>query len=102
MPSAAGRSGARRRIPSSRSAAAASLLVHHERVPVPFELWLAATVVLVSGFVLRWTQYQIAGASPLEALGATVAYRALSHTIAVAALTALLGREVPWRRTSKF
>jgi Glycosyltransferase like family 2 len=83
-------------------AAAASLLAHHERVPIPFELWFAATVVLTTGLILRWAQYQLAGASAAEAVGAAIAYRALAHTIVVAALTALIGREVPWRRTSKF
>jgi hypothetical protein len=82
--------------------ATASLLAHHERVPIPFELWFAATVVLAGGLILRWAQYELAGASAVETVGATIAYRALAHTIVVAALTALIGREVPWRRTSKF
>jgi hypothetical protein len=83
-------------------AAAGSLLIHHERVPIPFELWWAGTLILVASTALRYAQYRVAGASAREALGATVAYRALAYTITVAAVTALIGREVPWRRTNKF
>jgi cellulose synthase/poly-beta-1,6-N-acetylglucosamine synthase-like glycosyltransferase len=84
-------------------AAAASLLIHHEDIPVPFALWLAATVVLTTSFAIRYLQYcAITGAPLREAIGATIAYQALTHTITIAALSALAGRAVPWRRTNKF
>jgi hypothetical protein len=83
--------------------AAASLLLHREVIPVPFALWLATTVVLTTSLAIRWLQYcEITGASARDAFGAVIAYQALAHTIGIAALTALSGREVPWRRTNKF
>jgi cellulose synthase/poly-beta-1,6-N-acetylglucosamine synthase-like glycosyltransferase len=84
-------------------AAAASLLIHHETIPVPFELWLAATVLIVTSLAIRWLQYcHLTGAPLRHAVGAILAYQALTHTITVAALTALAGRNVPWQRTNKF
>jgi hypothetical protein len=83
--------------------AAASLLVHHERVAIPFDLWVAATALLLSGVVIRWLQYcRVTGASVREALGAVVAYQALSHAIAIASLRAVFGLSASWHRTEKF
>jgi hypothetical protein len=84
-------------------AAGASLVLHHEHVSVPFELWLAATALLVSGLVIRWLQYcRVTGATLPGAIGAIVAYQALGYTIAMASLRAVLGRPAAWHRTDKF
>jgi len=84
-------------------AAAASMITHHEHVAVPFDLWVAATALLVSGVLIRWLQYcRVTGASLKGALGAIVAYQALGHTIAIASLAAVLDRPARWHRTDKF
>jgi hypothetical protein len=80
-----------------------SMVVHHEVVPVPLELWLAASVLLPSGYVLQWLTYRTAvGCSIRDMLGAMLASTALHHTIATASVRALLTRRIPWYRTSKF
>jgi hypothetical protein len=80
-----------------------SMLLQHEVVPVPLELWLAASVLLPSGYVLQWLTYRTAvGCSVRDMLGAMLASAALHHTIATASLRALLTRRIPWYRTSKF
>jgi cellulose synthase/poly-beta-1,6-N-acetylglucosamine synthase-like glycosyltransferase len=81
----------------------ASMVAHGEVVPLPFPLWLAATVLLGSTYLLRWLVYRvILGAGVRETLGAWVASAALAHVIVVANLWALAGRHVPWKRTDKF
>jgi len=81
----------------------ASMVAQGEVVPLPFPLWLAATVLLASTYLLRWIAYRVVlGASARETLGAWVASTALAHVIVVANLWALVGRHVPWRRTDKF
>ncbi len=79
------------------------MVAHGEVVPLPFPLWLAATVLLASTHLLRWLVYRVViGAGAREMLGAWVAGAALAHVISVANLWALAGRHVPWRRTDKF
>lgn len=83
--------------------AMASMVWHREIVHMPVALWIASTIILVSSIWMRWLVYHHAlGATLREALGGTAAYFALSHVIAVASLTALAGRPVPWQRTDKF
>jgi len=83
--------------------AALSLVVHHEHVPVPLPLWIASTVMLVSGLLIRWQQYcKVTGASLGEACGAIVAYQALTHAITIAALRSAVGLPAEWHRTNKF
>ncbi|MDP9419564.1 MAG: glycosyltransferase, partial [Actinomycetota bacterium] len=82
---------------------AASMVAHGEVVAVARPLWFAATAVLVGGMTLRWLSYRVLlGARLRHTLGAIVASAALAHTVGVAALFGVLGREVPWRRTDKF
>ncbi len=82
---------------------AASMLVHRERLAVPFALWLAVTVLLAAGVAIRWTIYRrLLGAGLKDWLLAAVATAALAHVVMIANLTALLGRPVPWQRTNKF
>src|SRR5487761_1130211 len=85
------------------AAAAASMLAHGERVPMPGELWVAATCLLVSSLVLRWLIYRRAvGATMRQALGGIFAFAALTHVITAASLRALAGRSAGWQRTDKF
>lgn len=80
-----------------------SMLVHREIIPVPFELWLAATVLLVSGALLNWLLYKVVlNASIKDTIGALFASKALSHTISIASLRTIFYSEQPWHRTSKF
>jgi len=82
--------------------AGGSMLLQHERVGMPFALWLAATAMLVGTLSVRWLIYRhLLGATLRQALGGALAYLALTHVITVASLTALAGRDVPWRRTDK-
>lgn len=81
---------------------AGSMLIHGERLPVPFPLWITVTVLLVAGLAIRWTTYrELLGARVQDCLLAALAMAALAHVVMVASLTALLRRPVPWQRTSK-
>jgi Glycosyltransferase like family 2 len=80
-----------------------SMALHQERVRLPFELWLAATVLLGSGLMLRWLAYtSLLGARFRDMLGAMVASASLTHVILSANVLAVLGRKASWRRTPKF
>jgi hypothetical protein len=84
-------------------ALATSMLIQREVVRVPLALWLAATVLLTTGFALRWVTYRaVIGSTSGEALGALLASKALSHTITMASLRGLFTASMPWRRTNKF
>lgn len=81
----------------------ASMIYHREVVEVPFVLWLAATVLLVSGVVLNWLLYKtVLNCSFKDTLGALLANKALSHTTAMASLKATFSDRLPWQRTNKF
>ncbi len=83
--------------------AALSLVIHHERVPMPFPLWAGSTAVLVSSTVLRWLVYRRSvGATVSQVIGGTFAFASLNYVIIVASLKALLGRAAKWERTNKF
>ncbi|MEX0621677.1 MAG: glycosyltransferase [Candidatus Woykebacteria bacterium] len=81
----------------------ASMVFHREVVQVPFELWLAATVLLISGVFLNWLLYKVVlGASLKDTIGALIASKALSHTISLASFRAIFKEKMPWNRTDKF
>jgi glycosyl transferase family 2 len=85
------------------AAAAASMVAHHERVPMPAELWAAATCLLAGNLLLRWLTYRrVVRATPRQALGGIVAFAALTHVITTASLRALFRRPARWQRTDKF
>jgi hypothetical protein len=80
----------------------ASMVVNQEIVRMPFSLWLAATVLLVTSFGMRWLVYTRAvGQTLSEAVGGMVAFWALYHVIALASLSALTRRPAEWDRTDK-
>jgi glycosyltransferase involved in cell wall biosynthesis len=85
------------------AAAAASMVVHHERVAMPAGLWAASTSVLAGSLLLRWLVYRrVVRATVRQALGGILAFAALTHVITVASLRALIGRPAYWQRTDKF
>jgi hypothetical protein len=85
------------------AAAAASMIVHGERVPMPAELWIAATCLLAGNLLLRWLIYRrVVRATTRQALGGILAFAALTHVITMASLRALFRRPARWQRTSKF
>jgi cellulose synthase/poly-beta-1,6-N-acetylglucosamine synthase-like glycosyltransferase len=85
------------------AAAAASMIAHHERVPMPAELWVAATCLLAGNLALRWLTYRrVVRATARQALGGILAFAALTHVITTASLRALVRRPARWQRTSKF
>lgn len=81
----------------------ASMVTHREVVPVPFELWLAATVLLVSNGLLTYLSYKvIAKPTFWQIIGAIFAAKALAPTITYAALKTFLTGKAKWHRTNKF
>ena len=85
------------------AAVAASILIHHERIPVPVELWAASTALLVGSLLIRYLVYtRIVGATLRQAVGGTVAFAALTLVITTASLKAIAGRPASWQRTGKF
>lgn len=84
------------------AAAALSMITRDEVVQLPFELWLASTAMLIGSVAVRWLTYRhLLKATLRQALGGALAYLALTHVITIASLTAVAGRDVPWRRTNK-
>lgn len=84
------------------AAAALSMITQDEAVQLPFELWLASTAILIGSVAVRWLTYRhLLKATLRQALGGALAYLALTHVITIASLTAVAGRDVPWRRTNK-
>jgi cellulose synthase/poly-beta-1,6-N-acetylglucosamine synthase-like glycosyltransferase len=80
-----------------------SMLYHQEVVHVYYELWLTATVILISGFALKWLLYKKAlDCSLKDMLGASIASKALSHIISIASFKTIFENDIPWNRTSKF
>lgn len=83
--------------------AAASMALHREIVPMPFELWIAATATLVSSGLMRMLVYRRAvGATVPQAMGGIVAFAALRMVIATASLRSTIGLGAAWHRTNKF
>jgi cellulose synthase/poly-beta-1,6-N-acetylglucosamine synthase-like glycosyltransferase len=83
--------------------AAVSMLAHGEHIPMPAELWAAATCLLAGTVSMRWLTYQrIVRATARQALGGILAFAALTHVITIASLHALARRPAHWQRTDKF
>src|SRR6266699_553570 len=79
------------------------MIAHRERVPMPAELWIAATCLLASSLLLRWLIYRrVVRATTRQALGGILAFAALTHVITMASLRALVRRPARWQRTDKF
>ncbi|BAS11720.1 glycosyltransferase [Arthrobacter sp. Hiyo8] len=82
---------------------AISMAIQHERISMPFALYIGATAVLVSSTALRLLVYRrLVGATLSQTVCGTLAFAALHHVIVVASLAALFGRPAKWERTSKF
>ncbi len=85
------------------AAAVYSMVWHHEIIAVPGVLWLSSTVFLFVGWVMWWLPYRVLlGSSPLDAIGAFIASKALNHTVTMSAVKSLYTRRIPWQRTNKF
>ncbi|MBO0774854.1 MAG: glycosyltransferase, partial [Actinobacteria bacterium] len=85
------------------AAAAVSMIVHHERVQMPAELWIAATCLLAGSLVMRGLTYQrVVRATSRQAFGGILAFAALTHVITTASLRALARHPARWQRTDKF
>ncbi len=80
-----------------------SMVLHREIVAVPFELWLAATVLLVSSPLLTWLMFKITiNPGFWEIVGESFASSSLSYVISTSALRTLLTGKAVWNRTNKF
>jgi cellulose synthase/poly-beta-1,6-N-acetylglucosamine synthase-like glycosyltransferase len=80
-----------------------SMIYHHEIIRVPFELWLAATILLLAGPTLMWLVYKkTTNPSFWEIAGQLLAYKALSHVITYSAFRTFLTGDAQWVRTNKF
>jgi len=80
-----------------------SMIAHREVVAVPFELWLAATILLLASPTLGWLMFRTTlnvGFRELCAL--LIASKSLSHVIFYSALRTTLTGNAVWTRTSKF
>ncbi|UTI64371.1 glycosyltransferase [Paraconexibacter antarcticus] len=84
-------------------AIAASMTLHHERIPVPFELWATVTAGTATSLLLRWLTFRVlVGCSLIDTIGAFLASKALEYTVTTASIWGLLTHSIPWRRTDKF
>ncbi len=80
-----------------------SLILHHEIVAIPFELWLVATVTLVTTPLLTMLLYKATiNPSIWEMIGSIIAVKALSPTIYYSAFRTSLTGNAAWNRTNKF
>ena len=62
-------------------AVAASMVMHHEVIKLPFALWLAMTVTLLAGLIMRGLAFRVAVRCRLhEALKAVLATQSLGYT----------------------
>ena len=83
--------------------AAVSMVVHHETVRMPYELWIASTAALGSSWLMRLLVYRrLLGATTTRALGGIISFAALNLVITVASLRATIGLTSAWHRTNKF
>ncbi len=80
-----------------------SMVLHHEIIHVPFELWLGTTIVLIAGIILDFFVYQkVVQADWKAIIGKNIASKALNHTITYSAFRTFLTGNAVWNRTSKF
>jgi len=80
-----------------------SMAWHREIVEVPTELFLTATIMLLSKLMLELFIYRfIIGANLHDTLRAMIAKSALTHVTSVAAFRTFIHRNTPWVRTNKF
>ena len=80
-----------------------SLILQHEIVAIPFELWLVATVTLVTAPMLTPLLYKATiNPSIWEMVGSFMAIKALSPTISYSAFRTSLTGNAAWNRTNKF
>lgn len=84
-------------------ASIASMIVHQEIIQVPFELWLTATITLLSTPLLTVLMYRATVKTKfIDILGQALAVKALGHVIVHSALRTALTGNAAWDRTSKF
>jgi len=80
-----------------------SLVMHHEIIKVPIELWIAATITFLASPLLNFMLYRVTvNATSLEILGQAIATKALSHVVSYAAIRTAVTGSAEWSRTSKF
>jgi hypothetical protein len=79
------------------------MLLDHDRISTPPALWLSSTALVVGELSVRFLIYTRGMGRSLRtaALGILASF-SLTHVAPMAALTAVLGRPMPWMRTSKF
>lgn len=81
----------------------ASMILHNERIQVPFELWLTATITLLVTPILTAVMYRVTVKAKLgDIIGQALAAKALGHVIVHAALRTALTGNADWNRTNKF
>lgn len=81
----------------------ASMIVQNEIVAVPFELWITATITLLSAPLLTFLMYRVTvKATVIDIISLTIAAQALSHVISQAALRTAITGSAQWNRTNKF
>jgi len=80
-----------------------SLIIHKEIIKVPFEMWLAATVMLLTTPLLTLLMYKSTVKPKIKhIIGQLFASKALNHVITYSALKTNITGSAAWNRTSKF
>lgn len=82
---------------------AISMVMHGEFIEIPDIVWISSATMLASGAALFLFSYRVLlKCSIVDTIGAFLANRSLNHTYITASLWALITKQIPWNRTSKF
>ena len=80
-----------------------SIIINNEIIEVPFELWLAATISIISTNMLIFLLYRVSlGARIRDILSQSIAASALTHVIYLSSIRTAITGNAKWTRTSKF
>jgi cellulose synthase/poly-beta-1,6-N-acetylglucosamine synthase-like glycosyltransferase len=80
-----------------------SMILNNEIVPVPFELWLAATISIISTNLLIILLYRVTlRATIMDILAQSIAASALTHVVYLSSIRTAISGNAKWTRTSKF
>ena len=80
-----------------------SMIINNEIIEVPFELWLAATISIVSTNLLIFLLYRVSlGARIRDILAQSIAASALTHVVYLSSIRTAITGNAKWTRTSKF
>ncbi len=80
-----------------------SMIINNEVIEVPFELWLAATISILSTNMLVFLLYRLTlGAKVRDIFFQSIAASALTHVVYLSSIRTAITGNARWTRTSKF